>query len=68
MNLKHDFLKMGLQKFHKVFFSVLLIVEVFPMVKLGLGVVTVWSNLKHVTMSSLKKTLVKMKKSWLVEE
>jgi hypothetical protein len=47
---------------------VLLIVEVFPMVKLGLGVVTVWSNLKHVTMSSLKKTLVKMKKSWLVEE
>jgi hypothetical protein len=41
MNLKHDFLLMGLQKLHKVFVFMLLNVQVFVMVKLGLEVVVV---------------------------
>jgi hypothetical protein len=32
---------MGLQKLHKVLFSMLLIVQVFAMVKLGLGMAVV---------------------------
>ncbi len=64
MYLEHDFLWMGLQKLHKVLFSILLSVHVFAMVKLGLGVVMVWSNLKQVIVSLLTKTLVRMKKSF----
>jgi hypothetical protein len=48
MNLEHEFFLMGLQKPHKVLLSMLLIVLMFAMVKLGLevgmvglGVVTV---------------------------
>jgi hypothetical protein len=48
MNLQHDFFLMGLQKFHKVFLSMLLIVQVFAVVKLGLGVAMV--GLGEVTM------------------
>jgi len=39
MNLEHDFFRMGIQKFHKVFLSMLLTAQVFAVVKL-LGVVT----------------------------
>jgi len=38
MNLKHDFFLMGLQKLHKVLLSMLLTIQMFAMVKLGLEV------------------------------
>ncbi len=65
MYLKHDFFWMGLQKLHKVLFSMLLSVHVFTMVKLGFGVaVMVWSNLKQIIVSLLTKTLVKLKNNF----
>jgi hypothetical protein len=41
MNLEHDFLKIGLQKIHKVLLSMLLTAQMFVMVKLGFGMAMV---------------------------